>query len=278
MLTDFQTISVAPLSPVIGAEVSGIDLSKPMGQQTFHELHDALMTHLVLFFRDQDMTLEQHKDFGRLFGELHVHPAAPGPGGHPEVIKVHADENSSWVVGETWHSDVTCDDEPPMGSILHIHEVPASGGDTMYANMYRAYEALSQPVRDMLDRLTAVHDSTHTLTVRYGEDGRFRDPDVRYPNAVHPVVRTHPVTGRKGLYVNSSYTTAINGVSKKESDALLDMLFRHIATPEFHCRFRWRPKSVAFWDNRAAQHKAVWDYFPGTRSGIRVTVKGDRPF
>ena len=277
-MTEFQTINVEPLSPVIGAEVRGVDLSAPIGQQTFQELHDALMTHLVLFFRDQDMTLEQHKDFGRLFGELHVHPAAPGPAGHPEVINVHADENSSWVVGETWHSDVTCDDEPPTGSILHIHEVPASGGDTMYANMYRAYEALSEPIRDMLDGLTAVHDSEHTLTVRYGEDGRFRDPDVRYPNAVHPVVRTHPVTGRKALYVNSSYTTAINGLSKKESDALLDMLFRHIATPEFHCRFRWQPKSVAFWDNRAAQHKAVWDYYPATRSGYRVTVKGDRPF
>ena len=276
-MSNFKSISVAPLSPVIGAEVTGVDLSKSIGQETFQELHDALMEHLVLFFRDQDMTLGQHEDFGRLFGKLHVHPAAPGPEGHPEIINVHAAANSSWVVGETWHSDVTCDEEPPMGSILHIHKAPSSGGDTMYANMYRAYEALSQPVRAMLDGLTAVHDSEHTLTVRYGNDGRFRDPEERYPNAIHPIVRTHPVTGRKALFVNSSYTTVINGLSKSESDALLGMLFRHIATPEFHCRFRWRPKSVAFWDNRAVQHKAVWDYFPETRSGFRVTVKGDRP-
>ena len=277
-MTDFQTISIKPLSPIIGAEVIGVDLTEPVQEQTFQELHDALMKHLVLFFREQFITLDQQKEFGRLFGDLHVHPAAPGPEGHPEIINVHADENSSWVVGETWHSDVTCDDEPPMGSILHLNQVPAVGGDTMYANMYEAYEALSEPMRDCLVGLTAVHDSEQTLTVRYGNDGRFRDPQERYPSAVHPVVRTHPVTGRKALYVNSSYTTAINGLSKQESTALLDMLFKHIATPEFHCRFRWRPNSVAFWDNRATQHKAVWDYYPETRSGFRVTVKGDRPF
>lgn len=277
-MTDFQTMSIKPLSPIIGAEVIGVDLTEPVREQTFQELHDALMKHLVLFFREQFITLDQQKEFGRLFGDLHVHPAAPGPEGHPEIINVHADENSSWVVGETWHSDVTCDDEPPMGSILHLNQVPAVGGDTMYANMYEAYEALSEPMRDCLVGLTAVHDSKQTLTVRYGNDGRFRDPQERYPSAVHPVVRTHPVTGRKALYVNSSYTTAINGLSKQESTALLDMLFKHIATPEFHCRFRWRPNSVAFWDNRATQHKAVWDYYPETRSGFRVTVKGDRPF
>ena len=165
-----------------------------------------------------------------------------------------------------------------MGSILHLNQVPALGGDTMYANMYEAYEALSEPMRVCLVGLTALHDSERTLTVRYGNDGRFRDPQERYPSAVHPVVRTHPVTGRKALYVNSSYTTAINGLSKQESSALLNMLFKHIATPEFHCRFRWRPNSVAFWDNRATQHKAVWDYYPETRSGFRVTVKGERPF
>jgi taurine dioxygenase len=274
----YQTIDVKPLSPVIGAEISGVDLSQPLGNQTFQEIHDALMEHLVVFFRDQELTLDQHKAFGRHFGELHVHPAAPGPEGHPEVINVHADADSKWVVGETWHSDVTCDDEPPMGSILQIHEVPDAGGDTMFANMYRAYEALSEPVRKMLDGLNAVHDSEHTLSVRYGDKGRFRDPEARYPSAVHPVVRTHPVTGRKALYVNTSYTTRIEGLSKRESDALLEMLLLHIANPEFQCRFRWRPKSIAFWDNRAAQHRALWDYYPQTRSGYRVTIAGDKPF
>jgi taurine dioxygenase len=274
----YETISVEPVSPVIGAEISGVDLSQPLGNQTVQEIHDALMAHLVVFFRNQDLTLHQHKAFGRHFGDLHVHPAAPGPEGHPEVISVHADERSKWVVGETWHSDVSCDAEPPMGSILQIHEVPPAGGDTMFANMYAAYEALSEPVRGMLDGLTALHESEATLKSRYGVEGRFRDKDAKYPSAVHPVVRTHPVTGRKALYVNTSYTTKINGLNKRESDALLKMLLDHIATPEFHCRFRWRPKSIAFWDNRAAQHKALWDYHPQVRSGYRVTIAGDKPF
>ncbi len=277
-MAGYETISVEPVSPVIGAEISGVDLSQPLGNQTVQEIHDALMAHLVVFFRDQDLTLDQHKAFGRHFGDLHVHPAAPGPEGHPEVISVHADERSKWVVGETWHSDVSCDAEPPMGSILQIHEVPPAGGDTMFANMYAAYEALSEPVRGMLDGLTALHESEATLKSRYGAEGRFRDKDAKYPSAVHPVVRTHPVTGRKALYVNTSYTTKINGLNKHESDALLKMLLDHIATPEFHCRFRWRPKSIAFWDNRAAQHKALWDYHPQVRSGYRVTIAGDKPF
>lgn len=277
-MASYQTIDVRPISPVIGAEISGVDLRQPLGNQTFQEIHDALMAHLVIFFRDQDLSLEEHKAFGRQFGELHVHPAAPGPDGHPEVISIHADGEAEWVVGETWHSDVSCDDEPPMGSILHMHEVPTAGGDTMFANMYAAYEALSDPIKELLDSLSARHDSEATLTRRYGADGRFRDKDVKYPSATHPVVRTHPVTGRKALYVNTSYTTSIEGLSARESDTLLAMLLEHVETPEFQCRFRWRPKSIAFWDNRAAQHKALWDYFPQTRSGYRVTISGDRPY
>ena len=130
-MAGYETITVEPVSPVIGAEISGVDLSQPLGNQTFQEIHDALMAHLVVFFRDQDLTLDQHKAFGRHFGDLHVHPAAPGPDGHPEVISVHADERSKWVVGETWHTDVSCDEEPPMGSILQIHKVPPAGGDTV---------------------------------------------------------------------------------------------------------------------------------------------------
>jgi taurine dioxygenase len=202
----------------------------------------------------------------------------PNPKGHSEVINVHADADSKWVGGETWHSDVTCDDEPPMDSILLVHEVPDGGGDTIFANMYHPYEPLLKPVRMMLDGVNAVHDSEHTLSIPYGDKGRIRDPEVQYPFVVHLVVRTHPVTGRKALYVNTSYTTAIEGFSKQEIDAVLDLLLRHIATPEFQCRFRWRPKPIAFWDNRAAQHEALWDYYPQTRSGYRVTIAGDRPF
>jgi taurine dioxygenase len=216
----------------------------------------------------------RQKAFGARFGKLHVHPAAPSVDGHPEVMIIHADANSKFVNGESWHSDVSCDEEPPMGSILHIRTLPDVGGDTLFANMYAAFEALSAPMRRMLAGLTALHDGE--LLYR----GRYTSNDVGrvYPKAVHPVVRTHPVSGRQALFVNSFFTARINELSRAESDALLAFLFRHIETPEFSCRFRWEKNSVAFWDNRSAQHHALWDYFPATRSGTRVTIAGDRPF
>lgn len=266
-------ISVRKLTPVIGAEIEGVDLSLPLRNEAFQAVHDALMENLVVFFRGQTMDHGQQKAFGRLFGELHVHPAAPSVPGHPEVMRIHADANSTFVNGEGWHSDVSCDAEPPMGSVLHMRVLPEVGGDTLFANMYAAFEALSGPMRGMLAGLTAVHDGEGLYRGRYGTDDRGRV----YPRAVHPVVRTHPVTGRQALFVNSFFTTRIVELGKGESDALLAFLFRHIETPEFSCRFRWARDSVAFWDNRAAQHHALWDYFPETRSGTRVTVKGDVP-
>jgi taurine dioxygenase len=228
----------------------------------------------VIFFRDQAITAEQQMAFGCRFGELHIHPAAPSVPDHPEVMIIHADAKSTYVNGESWHSDVSCDDMPPMGSILRIHTLPDLGGDTLFANMYAAFDALSAPMRTLLSGLTALHDGEMLYRGRYtGNDaGRV------YPKAVHPVIRTHPVTGQQALFVNSFFTSRICELSKAESDALLAMLFRHIETPEFACRFRWQPKSVAFWDNRSCQHHALWDYFPATRSGTRVTVQGDRPF
>ena len=273
---DYQTISVKPLSPVVGAEIGGVDISKPLGNQTFAEVHDALMHHQVIFFRDQKMTLDEHKAFGRQFGELHVHPAAPGPEGHPEILRIHADENSKRVAGHGWHSDVSCDAEPPMGSILHLHTTPESGGDTMFASMYAAYEALSTPMQQFLEGLTAEHASEHVYRGRYGQTEQLRDGE--YPRNIHPVIRTHPVTRRKGLFVNSGFTRRIVELERKESDGVLEMLFDHIRTPEFFCRFKWEDNSVAFWDNRCVQHHALWDYFPQVRSGYRVTIKGDRPF
>ena len=273
----YDTIDVKPLNPVIGAEIGGVDLSKPLGNQMFQEIHDALMEHQVIFFRDQDMTLDEHKAFGKLFGELHIHPAARETQGHREIITIHADERSKVVAGMRWHSDVSCDKEPPMGSILHLHEIPASGGDTMFASMYAAYEGLSQPVQDFVGGLQAWHESAHVHRDRLGHKGKLRDGDDAYPVSLHPIVRTHPVTGRKGLFVNENFTTRIDGVSANESTALLKMLYDHIATPEFHCRFTWAEKSVAFWDNRCAQHRSVWDYFPQVRHGYRVTVAGDKP-
>lgn len=165
-----------------------------------------------------------------------------------------------------------------MGSILHLHEVPGSGGDTMFASMYAAYDALSDTMKSFLDGMKAWHESEHVHGRRYGHKGGRRDgEDKPFPKALHPIVRTHPVTGRKGLFVNCNFTTRIEGMTEAESDAVLQFLYRHIETPEFHCRFKWRPNSVAFWDNRCAQHRALWDYYPQVRHGYRVTIQGDRP-
>lgn len=262
------------MTPGIGAEIRGVDLGRPLDDRAFEAVHEALMQNLVVFFRDQHMDHAQQKALGGRFGELHVHPAAPSVAGHPEVMVIHADANSKFVNGESWHSDVSCDLEPPMGSILYMRTMPEVGGDTLFANMYAAYEALSAPMRRLLCGLTALHDGEALYRGRYGTDDRGRV----YPRADHPVIRTHPATGRQALFVNSFFTTRINELGRAESDALLGFLFRHVETPEFSCRFRWEPNSVAFWDNRAAQHHAIWDYYPHTRSGTRVTIKGDRPF
>src|SRR6202166_3576542 len=257
----YQTIEVKKLTPHIGAEIAGVDLSRPLGNQEFQEVHDALMENLVVFFRDQRLTHDQHKAFGHLFGELAIHPASThSPEGHPEVLIIHADEKSKHVAGEEWHSDVSCDAEPPMGSILYLTEVPPEGGgDTLFANMYRAYETLSEPIKQMLLGLTALHDSAKAHYYRVKATDREA---MKFPNAEHPIVRTHPVTGKQGLYVNRGFTLRIPQLQKHESDALLEILYRHIETPEFQCRFKWQANSVAFWDNRCAQHHAMFDYFP----------------
>ncbi len=240
-------------------------------------MHEALADHQVLFFRDQPFTFDSQKAFGRLFGDLHIHPNTPGPEGHPEILPIHADANSKRINGERWHSDVSCDPEPPLGSVLYLHTVPPVGGDTLFASMYAAYEALSPRMKNYLEGLTALHsgERSYRRTNRLiGVDDRGRT----YPQANHPVVRTHPVTKRKALFVNRGFTYRINEVSEEESEAILNYLYDHSEKPDFQVRFRWEPDSVAFWDNRAVQHLAVWDYFPATRSGSRVTIKGDRPF
>ena len=265
------------MTPRIGAEVSGIDLTKSLGNQQFQELHDALMEHSVLFFRNQDVDVEQHKNFGRLFGDLHIHPGSPPPPGHPEILIVHADKNSKHIAGENWHSDVTCDAEPPMGSILHLWEVPKSGGDTLFASMEAAYDDLSERMKIYLDGLNATHSGEQIYRGRYNNQ-KHDDTNVTYPRNVHPVVRTHPVTGRKSIFVNKTFTTHINEIPKAESDSVLAFLYSHCAKPDYQVRFKWQPHSIAFWDNRCVQHLALWDYYPQVRSGYRVTVKGDKPF
>ena len=271
----FETISVDKLTPIIGAEIGGIDLSKPLTNRQQDEIHRALAENLVIFFRDQMLSPEQHKSFGQLFGDLHMHPAAPHVDGHPELLKIYADKDSPRANGESWHSDVSCDAEPPMGSILYIKQCPPKGGDTLFANMYAAYEALSDRMKTYLGGLTALHDGEHVYRGTYANFGVKDKP--AYPRAEHPVVRTHPVTGKKGLFVNGGFTKHIIGVPYDESSAILRYLYEHMANPLFQCRFRWQPNSIAFWDNRCAQHRAMWDYWPHTRSGARVTVKGDKP-
>lgn len=271
------SIRVDPLTPRIGAEVSGVDLAAPLSNQQVEDLHAALAAHQVLFFRDQKIDLEQQKAFGRHFGKLHIHPNTPGPAGHPEVLPIHADATSKYIAGENWHSDVSCDAEPPLGSILYLHTVPSTGGDTIFASQQAAYDALSPSFKSFLDGLTATHSGDHV----YRRTNRLLGVDDRnriFPQAVHPVVRTHPVTKRKGLFVNQVFTTHINELSAEESRAVLDFLFSHSTKPAFQVRFRWQPHSVAFWDNRAVQHIALWDYFPQVRSGYRVTIQGDRPY
>jgi taurine dioxygenase len=272
------SLQVLPLTPEIGAEIHGIDLSKRLDPATLRFIREALLQHLVIFFRDQKLTLEQQKDFGRCFGELHVHPAASLKN-HPEVFVVHADEHSTNIAGENWHSDVSCDQEPPMGSILHLHTVPDHGGDTLFANMYAAFDSLSDRMKSFLLGLTAVHESEHHYSRRhaqYRQNLKMRDK--AYPAAEHPVVRTHPETGRKALFVNPTFTTRIKGLTNDEGATLLQFLFDHLQSPEYQCRFQWQQYSVAIWDNRCVQHYALWDYFPEVRHGYRVTIKGDRPY
>jgi taurine dioxygenase len=264
----YESISVTRLSPHIGAEIGRIDLTKPLSNRQAQEVHDALIENQVIFFRDQPIDVATLKSFGRLFGKLHIHPLK-GMDGHPEVRALHADANSKHVSGEEWHTDMSCDPVPPMGSILYLHTLPPIGGDTIFASMYAAYDALSPRMKSFLEGLTATHDGMLAF-------GRF-DPTKKYPVAVHPVITRHPVSKKKLIYVNRGFTARINELSPSESAALLAYLYQHLEKPDFQMRFTWRKHSIAFWDNRCSQHLAIWDYFPNTRSGWRVQVDADQP-
>ncbi|UYN96929.1 MAG: TauD/TfdA family dioxygenase [Enhydrobacter sp.] len=272
----YETISVDKLTPIIGAEIGGIDLARPLGNRQQDEIHRALAENCVIFFRDQHITPDQQVAFGRLFGDLHVHPAAPHEPGRPELMIIHADKDSPRANGEGWHTDVSCDPEPPMGSVLYIKKCPPRGGDTLFASMYAAYDALSDRMKKYLEGMTAVHDGEQVYRGLYANYGV--QEKAQYPRAEHPVVRTHPVTRRKALYVNRGFTRHLVGVPRDESEGILRYLYEHMENPLFQCRFRWRENSIAFWDNRCVQHRALWDYWPHTRSGNRVTIAGDKPF
>ena len=276
-VSDYRLIDVKPYAPNLGAEVRGLSVAQGVTREQFLEIRQAFLDHQVLFFRDQqEVAPAEHIAFARMFGELHAHPAAPTMDGHSEIFEIHAHRESKVANGEFWHSDVSCDEVPPLGTMLQIHILPPAGGDTMFSDMYGAYESLSKPMRSMLDELTATHRSDHVYPGRYSDRGR-RDEDIECPSATHPVVRTHPDTGRKALYVNRTFTSRINELSAEESNSMLAFLFDHAEQIEFQIRFRWLRNDIAFWDNRCCMHRAIWDYWPEERKGRRVTIKGDRP-
>ena len=273
----YESISVKRFAPNLGAEVTGVDLSEDINEAQFSEILDAFHNYQVLFFKNQrEISPKMQVKFGKRFGDLHTHPAAPTMDGHPEVFEIHATKDSKIANGEFWHSDVSCDEMPPLGTMLQIHILPPCGGDTMFSNMYSAYDSLSVPLREMLDHMTATHESEHIYKGRYSDRGR-NDSEIDCPRAIHPVVRTHPETGRKALFVNRTFTTRINELSAHESDNILEMLFQHAEHIDHQIRFRWSLNDMAFWDNRCCMHRAIWDYWPEERKGRRVTILGDRP-
>jgi alpha-ketoglutarate-dependent taurine dioxygenase len=275
--TTGKTLHVTPFSPALGAEIRGIRLAEGIDEETCREVRAAFLQFGVLFFKQQEeISPAMQVEIGRMFGELHLHPAAPHMPGFPEVFVIHAHRDSKVANGEFWHSDVSCDEEPPLGTMLQIHVLPQIGGDTLFANMYAAYDALSPPMQRMLTGLTARHESEHVYRGRYSDRG-VDDSGKVYPAATHPVIRTHPETGRKALYVNRTFTRRICELTEAESDAVLDFLFDHGEQVDFQIRFRWERNDLAFWDNRCVMHRAIWDYWPNERKGRRVTIKGDRP-
>jgi len=274
-VSNFATIEVNSLTPHIGAEIDGVDLSEALSNEQFSEIYQAWLDWKVLVFRDQHIDQEQHKTFARKFGALHVHPMQHSYGGDPEILRVKTTKDSAYTAGDGWHTDVTCDEIPPLGSMLYITETPESGGgDTLFADTYLAYELLSDTMKGVLENLVAVHDGAIPYTGGY----RVAPPEgSEYPRNEHPVVVTHPETGNKLLYVNSGFTSHIKGMHPWESRALLNGLYDHIATtPRLYCRVEWKPNTLTFWDNRCTQHHAVWDYWPHSRYGERVSILGNQ--
>lgn len=265
---------ISPLTPRIGAEIDGIDLGGRLTDDDIDEVYQALLRYKVIFFRDQDISEEQHIAFARRFGELEVHPVTPKDQPHQEIFHLKTQPHRK-TGADMWHSDVTWREKPSLGSILRGRIIPEIGGDTMFADMVAAYEGLSPAMKDWVCTLTAVHDGSGFATMQGKPKESFWE---LYPPQEHPVVRTNPDTGERALYVNCSFTTHIKGLSEKESAWLLQHLYDQASKPEYQCRFRWRTNSFAFWDNRSAQHYAVADYWPEMRAMERVTVTGDKPF
>jgi alpha-ketoglutarate-dependent sulfate ester dioxygenase len=273
---EWRHFDATQVGATIGAELTGLDLTDDLGDEVIAEIRQALLDYKVVFFRDQPLSAAQHVGFARRFGELEVHPFIPANEEHPELVRLaKSPEVGGYENG--WHSDVTWRVEPSMGSILRAVEVPPSGGDTLFADMCAAYEGLDDATREQIGGRVAIHDYTQVFGSFIAEDKKAEMRE-RYPLVEHPVVRTHPETGRKLLYLNRFFGQRIVGLPEDESRSLIDRLCRRAEVVEYQCRFQWAPGSIAFWDNRAVQHYASSDYWPARRVMERATIIGDRPY
>jgi taurine dioxygenase len=272
-------IEVRPIAGSIGAEIHNVDVSQELDAATIGDIRKALLDHCVIFFRDQKLDAERHKAFTRRFGKIFIHPNYKGMQADPEIITITREPGDKKIVGEEWHADTTMMPEPPMGAILYGVEVPPWGGDTLFANQAQAYEALSDGMKRMLAGVKAIH-SDRKVAGPAANKNAYRatkvreDADWRETVSVHPVVVTHPETGRKQLYVNASYTMGFDGMTEGESRPLLNYLLEHGHRPEFTCRFRWETGSIAFWDNRVCKHLAIHDAGPFRRVMRRTQIAG----
>jgi|TARA_B110000908_G_scaffold39813_1_gene48262 taurine dioxygenase len=275
-----MTITVQHLSGSLGAEISGIDLTQPLNNSIYADIRRLLVEHEVIFFRDQDISLSQHKALAESFGPLQTHPAYGTIEGFPEITILESTPEKPTMI-ECWHSDMTFKKHPPMGTILRSRIIPPKGGDTLWSSMTAAYDGLSSGMQNFLSSLTAVHDFAFGFKESLAEAGgreRLAQAVADNPPVEHPVICTHPESGKKVIFVNELFTTHIVGMTAKESRALLGFLYEHVVTPEFTCRFSWQPNSIALWDNRSTQHKPINDYFPAHRKLERTTIDGDKPY
>ncbi len=276
------SIDIQPVAGALGAEISGIDLSGDLSNAEFDAVHQAFLDHQVIFFRDQhDLQPDAHKAFASRFGSLNVHPYVAGMESHPEILEIIKEPDEKLNFGGGWHSDMSFLEEPALGSILHAIEVPPYGGDTLFASQTAAYEALSPGMKAMLEDLTAIHSASREYSSKGASAQARQSMQAQQaddaPEYEHPVVRTHPETGRKGLYINPAFTLRFKDMTTRESRPLLEYLFAHSREERFTCRFRWSKGAVAFWDNRCCWHYALNDYQGFRRHMRRVTVNGDRP-
>lgn len=272
--------NVVPLGGAIGAELHGVDLAAGVDQRVYDEIRRLMLQYGVVFFRDQNISPAQHKALAENFGPLQTHPAYATVDGFPEITILESTPEKPTKI-EAWHTDMTFRQHPPLGTVLRSKVIPEKGGDTLWSSTVAAFKALSPAMQEFLSGLTAVHDFSwgfkESLAEASGRE-RLAQAVLDNPPVEHPVVRTHPETGEKVLFVNSLFTTHIVGLARSESEALLSFLYEHIATPEFTCRFKWEVDSIALWDNRSTQHKPINDYFPAHRQLHRITIDGDMPY